>query len=63
MADLDRAVKALQAALDVTKSARVSRRSGDPEVIERAVGKKWAGHQIGQVDFIQPERSMSQIGG
>jgi cyclic pyranopterin phosphate synthase len=32
-------------------------------VIERAVGKKWAGHRIGQVDFIQPKRSMSQIGG
>jgi GTP 3',8-cyclase len=31
--------------------------------IERAVGHKWAGHQIGQVQFIQPKRSMSQIGG
>jgi cyclic pyranopterin phosphate synthase len=28
-----------------------------------AVGKKWAGHRIGQVDFIRPDRSMSQIGG
>jgi cyclic pyranopterin phosphate synthase len=33
------------------------------EAIERAVGTKWAGHHIGQVDFIRPERSMSQIGG
>jgi GTP 3',8-cyclase len=27
------------------------------------VGRKWAGHAIGQVDFIRPNRSMSQIGG
>jgi cyclic pyranopterin phosphate synthase len=32
-------------------------------VIERAVGTKWAGHRIGQVDFKRPGRSMSQIGG
>jgi cyclic pyranopterin phosphate synthase len=31
--------------------------------IERAVGTKWAGHRIGQVDFVRPGRSMSQIGG
>ena len=31
--------------------------------IERAVGTKWAGHQINQVHFIRPKRSMSQIGG
>jgi GTP 3',8-cyclase len=31
--------------------------------IARAVGTKWAGHRIGQVDFIRPSRSMSQIGG
>ena len=29
----------------------------------RAVGTKWAGHAIGQVQFIRPNRSMSQIGG
>ena len=33
------------------------------EVIERAVGSKWAGHQINQVHFIRPRKSMSQIGG
>jgi cyclic pyranopterin phosphate synthase len=43
-------------------------RSGasDDEVaaeIRRAVGTKWAGHQIGQVSFVKPRRSMSQIGG
>ena len=31
--------------------------------IQRAVGTKWAGHQINQVNFIRPARSMSQIGG
>jgi GTP 3',8-cyclase len=31
--------------------------------IVRAVGTKWAGHQIGQVHFIKPKRGMSQIGG
>ncbi len=31
--------------------------------IERAVGSKWAGHAIGRVNFIRPNRSMSQIGG
>jgi cyclic pyranopterin phosphate synthase len=31
--------------------------------IEAAVGTKWAGHQINQVNFVRPERSMSQIGG
>jgi cyclic pyranopterin phosphate synthase len=31
--------------------------------IERAVGTKWAGHQINQVNFVRPRRTMSQIGG
>ena len=31
--------------------------------IEAAVGTKWAGHAIGQVNFIRPARSMRQIGG
>jgi len=47
-------------------------RSGRPDAevddalaaeIERAVGTKWAGHRIGQVNFVRPSRSMSQIGG
>ena len=33
------------------------------ELIQIAVGVKWAGHQINQVNFIRPNRSMSQIGG
>ena len=32
-------------------------------VIEAEVGRKWAGHSIGQVTFVQPPRAMSQIGG
>jgi cyclic pyranopterin phosphate synthase len=31
--------------------------------IRRAVGTKWAGHAIGEVAFVRPRRSMSQIGG
>ncbi|HAS10668.1 MAG TPA: GTP 3',8-cyclase MoaA, partial [Acidimicrobiaceae bacterium] len=32
-------------------------------VMQRAVGAKWAGHAIGNVQFIRPRKSMSQIGG
>ena len=35
----------------------------DASAIRRAVGTKWAGHQINQVTFVRPRRSMSQIGG
>jgi len=33
------------------------------DAIAHAVGTKWAGHHIGKVDFVRPDRSMSQIGG
>jgi cyclic pyranopterin phosphate synthase len=33
------------------------------DLIIHAIGTKWAGHQINQVNFIRPNRSMSQIGG
>jgi cyclic pyranopterin phosphate synthase len=33
------------------------------DAVRAEVGAKWAGHQIGQVHFIRPSRSMSQIGG
>ena len=47
---------------------RAALRNGetDDEIAERiraAVGTKWAGHQINQVNFVRPTRSMSQIGG
>jgi cyclic pyranopterin phosphate synthase len=43
-------------------------RSGAPDAalsdaIEACVSAKWAGHAIGQVQFVKPRRSMSQIGG
>jgi cyclic pyranopterin phosphate synthase len=58
-------------ALDETDLRAVVRGSGtDAEVddriasaIEAAVATKWAGHSIGRVDFVRPDRSMSQIGG
>jgi cyclic pyranopterin phosphate synthase len=33
------------------------------ETVQRCVAGKWAGHMIGQVTFVRPRRSMSQIGG
>ena len=33
------------------------------DAIAEAVGTKWAGHSIGQVNCIRPKRTMSQIGG
>jgi cyclic pyranopterin phosphate synthase len=40
--------------------------ASDAEVgaaVQRCVAGKWAGHMIGQVQFVRPRRSMSQIGG
>jgi len=47
---------------------RAALRSGETDHqiaqrIEAAVGTKWAGHQINQVNFVRPKRTMSQIGG
>lgn len=47
---------------------RAALRSGetDDQIADRiaaAVGTKWAGHQINQVNFVRPARTMSQIGG
>ncbi len=54
-------------ALDETDLRAVIRDGGSDDeladAIEAAVGTKWAGHRIGAVDFIRPDRSMSQIGG
>lgn len=46
--------------------AAMRRGETDDEIAERvanAVGQKWAGHQINQVTFVRPKRTMSQIGG
>ena len=54
-------------ALDETDLRAVMRDGGTDDelaaVIRAAVGTKWAGHRIGAVDFVRPDRSMSQIGG
>ena len=58
-------------ATDETDLKSILRSGGAPSAIEdavadvitRAVGAKWAGHQIGQVNFVRPARTMSQIGG
>ncbi|MGH9157707.1 MAG: GTP 3',8-cyclase MoaA [Acidimicrobiales bacterium] len=45
----------------------VLRTGGSDDDLARAIGAdvadKWAGHAIGQVSFVRPARSMSQIGG
>jgi GTP 3',8-cyclase len=54
-------------ALDETDLRQIVRGGGSDDDLEAAirtaVDHKWAGHQIGNVTFIRPPRSMSQIGG
>ena len=54
-------------ATDETDIRAIIRDGGDDDAIADAVmasvGAKWAGHQINQVHFIRPRRSMSEIGG
>lgn len=54
-------------AMDEHDLRTVLRKGGSDDdlagAIEAAVGTKWAGHRIGQVSFLRPGRSMSQIGG
>jgi GTP 3',8-cyclase len=54
-------------ALDETDLRAILRGSGSDDDLAAAiaadVGRKWAGHTIGEVRFIQPARGMSQIGG
>jgi cyclic pyranopterin phosphate synthase len=63
----DGQVRACLFALDEHDVRAVLRNGGSDDqvaaVVERAVGAKWAGHRIGQVTFVRPPRSMSQIGG
>jgi cyclic pyranopterin phosphate synthase len=63
----DGQVRACLFALDEHDVRGVMRGGGTDDdvaaVVGRAVGLKWAGHHIGKVDFIRPDRSMSQIGG
>jgi cyclic pyranopterin phosphate synthase len=54
-------------ALEETDLRAVLREGGTDDdldaAIRGAVATKWAGHRIGQVTFVRPPRSMSQIGG
>jgi cyclic pyranopterin phosphate synthase len=54
-------------ALEETDLRAVMRSGGTDDdlaaAISATVGAKWAGHAIGQVHFIRPSKSMSQIGG
>ena len=54
-------------ATDETDLRSVLRGGGDDDTVAEAVragvAAKWAGHQINQVHFIRPRRSMSEIGG
>ncbi len=63
----DGAFRSCLFALDETDLRGLLRGGADDAVIEAAmrstVDAKWAGHQIGNVTFLQPKRAMSQIGG
>jgi len=55
---------------DLRKELRVGAGLAETDLDDRlaaaiagAVGTKWAGHRIGDDDFVRPARSMSQIGG
>jgi len=54
-------------AVEETVLRAILRGGGSDEDLAAAmaadVARKWAGHSIGQVHFIQPKRTMSQIGG
>ena len=54
-------------ALDETDLRAILRSGGTDDDLAVAIGEtvagKWAGHAIGQVHFIRPAKSMSQIGG
>jgi cyclic pyranopterin phosphate synthase len=58
-------------ALDETDVRAILRRPDPAPLVDDAIAAavagavraKWAGHRIGQVDFVRPGRSMSQIGG
>lgn len=54
-------------AVDETDLRSILRSGGSDDDLAAAiasdVGTKWAGHSIGQVNFVRPARTMSQIGG
>ena len=54
-------------AVDETDLRAILRGGGTDDDLAAAIGgsvaSKWAGHQVGTVTFVQPRRTMSQIGG
>ena len=54
-------------AVEETDLRSILRTGGTDDDLANAIGTdvshKWAGHSIGQVTFLRPDRSMSQIGG
>ena len=54
-------------AVDETDLRAIMRGGGSDDDLAAAIGgsvaAKWAGHQVGSVTFVQPPRTMSQIGG
>jgi GTP 3',8-cyclase len=63
----DGQLRACLFAVDEVDLRAVLRDGGTDDDVEaevrRCVAAKWAGHAIGQVHFVRPRRSMSQIGG
>jgi GTP 3',8-cyclase len=63
----DGQLRACLFAVDEVDLRAVLRAGGSDDDVEaevrRCVAAKWAGHAIGQVHFVRPRRSMSQIGG
>jgi cyclic pyranopterin phosphate synthase len=50
--------------LDLREALRGGAADGElASIIRTAVWRKWSGHRINHPDFVQPERSMSMIGG
>jgi cyclic pyranopterin phosphate synthase len=50
--------------LDLREPLRGGATDGElASIIRTAVWRKWSGHRINHPDFVQPERSMSMIGG
>ena len=49
---------------DLREPLRAGATDGELEALIRdAVWRKWSGHRINHPDFVQPQRSMSMIGG
>jgi cyclic pyranopterin phosphate synthase len=63
----DGQLRACLFAVDETDLRGLLRSGADDDeltaAVQRCVAGKWAGHMIGQVTFVRPRRSMSQIGG